>query len=373
MTNYFVPQENTIDMCSGCLRHVLENQTKESYCALTNSLADGGMTFLQETTIGENRFATLKANDGTLSLAYFNYNHTVSVISDRLAGRALPPLSPAPYETLTTPKLGYLGLRSPTAAGEGNGMGFVLTLSDGSFIIYDGGYYEDAQGLLEYLDAHNIRPEKPRIAAWVLTHSHGDHFFAMDEISRKCPDRVTVEQFLVNARAESFAHEQYDAYLGETFQKEVLSRFKGAALTRPHAGQTLYYRDAAIQIYTTQEEIEPSHFRWLNETSMVTRVSLGKSSILFPADAELGVDVLIPAIYGDALRSDYLQQTHHAFSGGSYVFYDLVKPKAVFWTCNEAKFEKFTTPQYNNGYNYYLRSLTSRHYHFGHGDVTIEM
>jgi beta-lactamase superfamily II metal-dependent hydrolase len=64
----------------------------------------------------------------------------------------------------------------------------------------------------------------------------------------------------------------------------------------------------------TQEEFLPGHFRWLNETAIVSRVYLGGQSVMMPADAELGVDVMIPTIYGDALKSDILQQTHHGFS-----------------------------------------------------------
>ncbi len=365
--------DRIIEAGDGCVRHIFEKQTKNDFEALLKSLTAKGMAEVQRHEVGENLFATFICEEGQIALSYFHYNHTLSLVTDPLCGRAAPPLTVTDCEKLTVPKIGYLGLGSPTASGEGNGMGFVLTLSDGSFMIYDGGYYEDADGLLAYLDEHNVRVEKPRVAAWVLTHSHGDHFFAMEEISRKYTDRLTVEQFIVNARDRAFEHEQYDGYLGEKFAKETLPLFVGATLVRPHTGQLLYYRDAAIEILSTQEEILPSHFRWLNETSLVSRVYLGGNSILFPVDAELGVDVMIPAMYGDALKSDFLQETHHAFSGGSYVFYDLVQPKVVFWTCNEAKFEKFTAPQYNNGYNYYLRGMTDKHYHFGHGNVTIEL
>ncbi len=365
--------DRVIEAGDGCHRHIFEKQNRAAFASMVQALQDRGATLKQQHEIGENHFATLQNEEGQIALSYFHYNHTISLVTDPLCGRVAPPLATADCERLTTPKLGYLGLRSPTASGEGNGMGFVLTLSDGSFIIYDGGYYEDAEGLLTYLDEHNVRAEKPRIAAWVLTHSHGDHYFAMHEISRKYADRLTVEQFIVNVRDRAFEHEQYENYLSEHFAGETLPLFEGATLVRPHTGQLLYYRDAAIEILSTQEEILPSHFRWLNETSLVSRVYLGGNSILFPVDAELGVDVMIPAMYGDALKSDFLQQTHHAFSGGSYVFYDLVQPKVVFWTCNEAKFEKFTAPQYNNGYNYYLRGMTDKHYHFGHGDVTVEL
>jgi beta-lactamase superfamily II metal-dependent hydrolase len=294
-------------------------------------------------------------------------------VTDKLIGRSATPLSAQECEQLTAPKLGFLDLRSPEASKDGNGLSMVYTLSDGSFIIYDGGFFGDAIGLVEYLETHNVRDEKPRIAAWVLTHSHGDHYFAMRKVAAEFADRVTVEDFVVNVRNKVYDFEQYEPYLNEQFETEALPKFEGAKVVRPHTGQVLCYRDARIEILSTQEEILPSHFRWLNETSIISRVCLGGQTIFMPADAELGVDVMIPAIYGDALKSDFIQETHHGFSGGSYTMYDLVRPKVAFWTCQGATFEKYCQPQYNNGYNYYLKNMVVENYHYGEGDVTLEL
>jgi glyoxylase-like metal-dependent hydrolase (beta-lactamase superfamily II) len=58
-----------------------------------------------------------------------------------------------------------------------NGMGYVVQLADGSFIVYDGGYDSQVSTLWGI-------PSKPKklgvvdeivIRAWVLTHFHDDH------------------------------------------------------------------------------------------------------------------------------------------------------------------------------------------------------
>ena len=371
--NEYICNAYALETGVGCMRYVSEGRTKADFeAAVTLCLAEGA-ALKQRSVIGENLFATLRLPDGDVVLSYFNYNHTLCFVTDTVEGRALPPLEATEYERLTTPKLGFLDLHSPEASTEGNGLGMVYTLSDGSFIVYDGGFYGDAIGLVEYLEAHNVRDEKPRIAAWVLTHSHGDHYFAMKKIAAELADRVTVEDFVVNVRNKAYDFEQYEPYLNEHFEREALPRFEGARVVKPHAGQLLHYRDAVIEILSTQEEILPSHFRWLNETSIISRVHLGGQTVFMPADAELGVDVMIPAIYGDALRSDFLQETHHGFSGGSYTMYDLVRPKVAFWTCTAEKFEKFCHPQYNNGYNYYLKNMVKENYHYGEGDVTLAL
>jgi beta-lactamase superfamily II metal-dependent hydrolase len=252
-------------------------------------------------------------------------------------------------------------------------MSFVLTLSDGSFIVYDGGFDDDAPILLDYLEKNNVRREKPRIAAWVLTHSHGDHYFAVKQIAANHADRVTVEEFVLNPRLSRYEHEQYEPYLGEVFPTDALPRFEGAVIVKPHTGQKLYYRDAEIEILHTQEEVLPNYFRWLNETSLVSRVYLGGQRIFFPADEEIGIDTVLPAMYGDALESEFLQEPHHAFSGGTYTLFDLVRPKVALFTCGSDSFVKYSKPGYNGGINDHLLSIVDESYYSGMGTKVFEL
>lgn len=369
----YIENSTVLDTDWGCMRYIVDDKTKSDFEDVKEDLCARGCELLQTHSISENLFATLSCTDGHILLSYMNYNHTLSIITDPLNGRKAPNLGAEVYEKLTEPKLTFVDLVSPIALKEGNGLCMIYTLCDGSYIVYDGGFREDGENLVKILEENNIRNEKPRIAAWILTHSHGDHYYAMLEIASKYADRVTVEEFVVNARAKAYEHEQYEAYLGESFATDALPKFQGARLVKPHIGQKLYYRDAVVEILSTQEEILPGHFRWLNETCIVSRVFLGGQSIMMPADAELNIDAILPTIYGDALKSDILQQTHHGFSGGSYLFYDLCRPKLAFWTCTPEAFAKYCQPHYNNGYNYYLRQITKEHYHYAEGNITIKL
>lgn len=363
----------SLETSVGCMRHVNENKTRSDFELIIADATENGAILLQRRAVGENLFATLRLDCGEVVVSYFNYNHTIAIVTDELQGRAAPPLDETACEKLTAPKVTFLDLQSPEAASEGNGLGMVYTLCDGSFIVYDGGFTGDAEGLLDFLEANNVRDEKPRIAAWVLTHSHGDHYFAMKRIAAEFADRVTVEDFVISVRHKVYEFEQYEPYLNEHFENTAFPKFKDARIVKPHTGQLLCYRDAKIEILSTQEEILPSHFRWLNETAIVSRVFLGGQSIFMPADAELGIDVQLPATYGDALKSDILQETHHGFSGGSYTMYDLVRPRVAFWTCTAESFEKYCHPKYNNGYNYYLKNMVKENYHYGMGNITLEL
>ena len=251
----YVEGARAVDVDWGCTRYLLEYKTREDFEALLADLEGKGMTVAQRHAIGDNLFATLRTDEGDVVMMYADWIHTIFLVSDALSDRRrAPALVAAPFETLTEPKLAMLGLDYSDPEKEGtSGMGFVFTLSDGSFIVYDGGYAEDAPILLEYLEQNNVRAEKPRIAAWVLTHSHGDHYWALKYIAENCPDRVTVEEFVLNPRFSRYEFEQYEGWLGEVFPRDVLPKFEGAVIVKPHAGQKLYYRDAELEILHTQE------------------------------------------------------------------------------------------------------------------------
>lgn len=370
----WVKDARVLDVDWGCTRYILSRRTRDDFDAIVFALASREMILAQRHTIGNNEFATLRSAEGEISISYFDYNRTVCLVTDDFSeGRVAPPLAPSSYEVLTTPTLAFIGLDYSDPEREGTGMSFVMKLADGSYIVYDGGLRIDAPILLDYLEKNNVRAEKPRIAAWVLTHSHGDHYLAMREFARVYADRVTVEHFLLTPRLSRYEFEQYEGVLGEIFPVEDLPKFEGAKMIKPHTGQLLHYRDAQIEILHTQEEMLPNQFRWMNEASMITRVYLGGQKILFPADGELGTDVQLPVTYGYALESDFLQVPHHAYSGGSYTMYDLVRAKVACFTCNQNRFDKWTTPSYNGGKSHYLISVTPETYHSEMGTQVFDL
>ena len=87
--------------------------------------------------------------------------------------------------------------------------------------------------------------------------------------------------------------------------------------------------------------------------------------------------------YGDYLKSDVLQVTHHGLIGGDKELYELINPEICFWPINEERFLGLTPNQRYQwclgeggcDYNKYLRDENIRireHYHFG-DTISIEM
>lgn len=87
---------------------------------------------------------------------------------------------------------------------------------------------------------------------------------------------------------------------------------------------------------------------YLNEASVVTRLKVGGQTVLFCADCEMkGDNQLI--LLGDALKSDFLQVSHHAYSGGSPELWDAVDPEYLFWTTSYETLFPRLLPSWRHG------------------------
>jgi glyoxylase-like metal-dependent hydrolase (beta-lactamase superfamily II) len=79
-----------------------------------------------------------------------------------------------------------------------NGMGYVIRLADGSFIVYDGGYTKRLPELWNVLTTLNGGEEGIVIRAWLLTHAHGDHYAAFRAFAPLYADNVTLETVMIS-------------------------------------------------------------------------------------------------------------------------------------------------------------------------------
>ena len=80
-------------------------------------------------------------------------------------------------------------------------MSYVLQLSDGKFIVVDGGYdtKEDAASIYKILTENKpANHEQPIIAGWFITHLHIDHIGALRNFTNRYKDKVKVEGFYYN-------------------------------------------------------------------------------------------------------------------------------------------------------------------------------
>ena len=238
------------------------------------------------------------------------------------------------------------------------GLGQVITLADGSFIIIDGGRDksgEDTDNLWYLLrelhkEAYGEDPTKDiplHIRAWIITHEHGDHHNTVRNFCSTYgfrPD-LRFDYLLVNFGSMTQLRTAGGTYSLrnslKTYQENVVNGFK---YIQVNTGQVFYFANCRLEILHTIDDIYPWRCSETNNANTVTRTFLYESdgvnshttSSLWLGDAEIQASRASLAMYGSFLSSDQVQVAHHGNNGGSdQRIYEMVADKcSVIWYPN---------------------------------------
>ena len=231
------------------------------------------------------------------------------------------------------------------------GMSYAIRLSDGRFIVIDGGreLEPDATKLYECLKRGSVT-EKPIVAAWIFTHQHPDHFFCFMTFVEKYSEKVIIEKcmFTFNEGDSTKTVSENDTFgynvaptvnigiLNKKIEKRKIPKF---AL---HTGQQYVIGDATLEILAGIDDT--IHLtKDLNDFSLIIRMELGGQVILWGAD-NLFCKTDISLKYDTYLKADILQIPHHGCQSGSAESqiegYRLIKPSVCFLP--EEDFNTFT-------------------------------
>lgn len=224
------------------------------------------------------------------------------------------------------------------------GMSYAIRLSDGRFIVIDGGwgFEPDIQELLRVL-REGTPNGKPVVAAWFLTHPHRDHHLCFANIVSRYADALVIEKILLNY-PEADDLERYPELQKEDWRVDgTASIYRvpqmledaqrlGIPAYEPHTGQIYRIGDATCEILSCLDDtvLISGH---INPTSLVIRMELGGQVILWTADTAFSISRLAER-YGSYLRADIMQVPHHGFQSGEaqgeILGYELVKPETCF-------------------------------------------
>jgi hypothetical protein len=355
--------------------------TYRNYC---DQLLAAGYRLLCENSIEGSLFKTF-VNDAagtTLYVAYNDYKyeadyvkndefHTdfekcIRVITAPLGSVTLPDaglLTPEP----TYGKVADSTITQMPYTGKAVGMGYVIRLEDGRFIVIDGGGVVGSEAdmiwnvLSElYRDAYGTEPTSLApvvIAAWINTHSHWDHYYAFQRMLKDYGKTglLRMEYMLGNFPEASaiYAVTGSTLQMGKpttipTMQGNVTGGFK---YVKVHTGQKFYLANAELEILMTYEDHNPRRICNSNDTCTIVRFTFtnkdaaagaAPTTAIFLADAFRFQSRYLCAMYGSYLRSDIVQLAHHGNIGCEKEVYEAISATTVLFPHNYGSFSNYT-------------------------------
>ncbi|MBR2353734.1 MAG: MBL fold metallo-hydrolase, partial [Clostridia bacterium] len=356
MMELFTREFDAAYRCSdNVMQYLYRNMDPSSVEEAIASPAAKGYATVQDRSIADHRSVTLHKGAESLHLFYSGKNRTLTVTVDSLADPIYCPSNGADRKTVTNNSFSIMTLdysKYTCAAGcdpryDNNGLSYVITLDDGRFIVYDGGYpyprANDDEILYEFMRDNNRREGKPVIAAWILTHSHNDHYGAFTTFTERFAHLVELETVVANTAPAYCYSKGHDATLED--MSRFVQRFgPKARQVRPHIGQMLHFGALEIEVLYTHEQF---HFNRMelnqeNSASLVSRIFMDGKTFFLPGDAMEAVCLDLVRLYGDYLNSDFMQIPHHGNRGNKIELYETVKPTYALWNTSKYGFQKRT-------------------------------
>ncbi len=292
--------------------------------------------------------------------------------AESLNSRAFPQTVEAdPYQaplSITQTALNYA-----QTSGSTNGMSYILQLTDGSFVLWDGGWATDAVELYQHLKRNAPQGSVPHIRMWIFTHLHGDHSNCFLEFAEEYGGAVKLDYVGINIPNLYSDNEGTSIYTSGKLTKAA-NQLK-TQIVKLHTGTVLHLPGADIEVLLTHEDLGVNNIvsTYRNDQSLVTRIIAKSDKVLLPGDAQTIAGDYIVARYGNYLQSNYVQVAHHGSINHPTCldFYKVSAPTYVLFPGAQSRFnENKKTPE-----NAYLLNLVgTKNFFVADGaDRTIEL
>ncbi len=350
---------------------IFKSMDEPDYTNYLSALEDGGLELYADSSLNGNQFATYTHSEVVLNLMYLPVTDEMRMTVAAPSASDLPPREQDnKYTATTSSSVTQLGCEFAVGgvdiADRQIGMCYIFRLADGSFIIEDGGFNSqtDAKRLLDTLVELNGGSGKNIvIAAWIFSHTHGDHIGTFRAFASSYAKSVTVESFIYNAPSlEQYKQSDYDNDSPASNLRSAMNRFPTAKQYVAHPGQVYHIRNAKITMLYTYELTMPRVMSTFNSSSIVPRIEIEGQSFMMLGDLYTDGNQALARLYGKQLKSDFIQVAHHGAPGGVDETNRLIDPVVVLWPLGE--YDYFGVGKWNRSresYNsYFFTSPTVR-------------
>ena len=254
-------------------------------------------------------------------------------------------------------------------------MSFLLETKEGSLIVVDGGWWDDAAYLTEQIKARG-----GHVSAWFLTHAHTDHVGALLNILQSEEDGedtgITIDHIYYDFASLDWykTHELSDLGTADAILT-ALSKLPKDEACPVKKGDEILVDDVCITVLNDRYEPDADHVgeRDGNDASMVYRMLVNGVTILFTGDLQVdGGNHVLETVEKEEVKADIVQMAHHGQHAVTKEFYEAVSPKICMWPTPQWLWDneggQYTTPETKA----WMKELgAEKHYCMKDGDQVI--
>lgn len=342
MFNTFTPFAKSgypsYDCREDCRLECFENVSADDYKKYISALKNEGFVSKQERELFGNSFATLVRENLAVTMYLTPCDGTLRITVQQNA--SLPGFSPTECDMLC---------RSSFYCFENDhsmidcGMCLLLQCSDYSFFVIDSGHYfqmNDNDRIYRFMRERTPEGQKIIISGWLITHAHTDHISKlMDFLIYNCDD-VIIEGFYSNLLPNDYPSEWDNEETGIAGKLFRMLESHNAPKIKLHSGQHFYIRNLEIDVLGTHEDIYPEIITDYNDSSCIITVTVDGTKIFIPGDASVLASKRLEERYGNNLKSDIVQVSHHGHRGLSSSAYELIDAKLALFPITRIKFDE---------------------------------
>ena len=205
------------------------------------------------------------------------------------------------------------------------GMGYLIVTDGGRLIAIDGGFAEDAEEFLSLMVKYTGEAV-PTVDLWIITHPHGDHYFALQELA-KTPERVHIQTLMYHF-PEEFRDRKGNGCMGAIRDFESIAAAFDTQVKLPQVDEHIDIDGLDLHVLYTPTDC--SILNNPNQLSLIFTVQGPQKKLMITGDAYSRNMQLAVWRYDKALKCDILQLPHHGLCDtGNMDFYKRVDAKTV--------------------------------------------
>ena len=331
------------DCCYNNVEFVYESNiiTYETYI---KALLELGYEINFVNNICENRFARFTRNGNFLSVSFSPSEGIVRIISGSLQNNQF-------FDSFgglnSTEKIADVNMTQMMLDYDGGsfGMCYIITLEDGSFVIFDGGHVREKNGypktydyvrLFTLLQELNRRPDgQIVISAWFMTHEHSDHFNVFRWFCKEYGDRVAIRAYGSCSCSDTVAFNAKNPEFHTTSGRlaQAQKDAGGFELVTLQTGDKFTLGGVEFEILYTVDDLCPARLHYFNDSSFVCKMTYGGQSVMWLGDICTAPSEMLTKRYtAEYLKCDFVNMAHHGLNGARWELYEAIDAKVLLWS-----------------------------------------